>query len=86
MKKVLVVDDDESILEAVSLVLESEYTVKTIVKGEEVYKEVEGFKPDIILLDVLMSGSDGRVICKNLKENVKTQKNSNSDDVSPSDC
>jgi len=73
-KKVLIVDDEESILDAVSLILEDEgYTVKAIFKGDEVYDKVDSFKPDVILLDVLMSGKDGRSICKNLKSNDKTK-------------
>lgn len=74
MQKILVVDDDEGILDAVSLILETQYIVKTIIKGEEVYEQVGKFKPDLILLDILMSGSDGRVICKKLKENPKSTK------------
>ena len=74
MKKILVVDDDESILDAVSLVLEDEgYRVETIQKGQETYEKVIAFKPDLILLDVLMSGSDGRDICRKLKHNSETK-------------
>lgn len=73
-RRVLVVDDEESILDAVKLILDDEgYSVKAIFKGDEVYKEVETFKPDLILLDVLMSGKDGRIICKNLKTNPDTK-------------
>lgn len=73
--KILVVDDDESVLDAVALVLEEAgYTVGTTLKGEETYKEVEKFQPNLILLDVLMSGSDGREICKKLKENPASKK------------
>ena len=74
MKKVLIVDDDESILDAVSLLLMDEgYHVDTTPKGYEVHEKVASFKPEIILLDVLMSGSDGRIICKSLKESLKTK-------------
>ncbi len=68
MVKVLVVDDDEGILDAVSLILEEEgFVVETTVKGEETLAKVSSFNPDVILLDVLMSGNDGRHICKKLK-------------------
>lgn len=70
MKKVLLIDDDESILDAISLILEDEgYLIKTTLKGEEAYHTVAEFMPDVILLDVLLSGKDGREICKNLKAN-----------------
>ena len=73
-KKILIVDDDESILDAVSLVLEEEgYNVAVTTKGDEIFEKVKNFKPDAILLDVLMSGKDGREICKKLKEDEKTK-------------
>ncbi len=68
-KKVLVIDDDYDIVEPLSMLLsDSGYEVRTITKGYEVYEKIEKFKPDVILLDVLMSGSDGRTICKTIKE------------------
>jgi len=74
MKKILIIDDDEGILDALCLVLtEAGYKVKTVRKGAETYKVVKEFKPDVIMLDVLMSGSDGRTICKNLKSDPKTK-------------
>src|SRR5581483_4579968 len=74
-KKILVVDDDESILDALSLILEEEgYTVQSTIKGTEIYNKIKSFKPDLILLDVLISGSDGRQICKNLKHLDATRK------------
>lgn len=72
MKKILVVDDDESIIEVIQLVLESEgYHVQTSMDSNllPLFKKGE---PDLILLDVLLSGADGRDICKQLKGNPKT--------------
>lgn len=75
MKKILIVDDEIDILEPLSLLLKLEgYDVDTISKGEQTYKKVETFKPNLILLDILMSGADGRVICSTLKKNRKTKK------------
>jgi DNA-binding response OmpR family regulator len=74
-KRILVVDDDEGILDAISMFLAEEgYTVSTTPKGEETYKKIDEFHPDVILLDVLMSGSDGRDICRKLKRDEKTRK------------
>lgn len=73
-KKILLVDDDESILDSVELVLEeSGYKIETTPKGSETYQKVQNFKPDLILLDVLMSGVDGREICKTLKSDESTK-------------
>ena len=75
MKKVLVVDDDPDILEAVQLVLMSDgYNSEAITKGDETYKKIKEYKPDLIILDVLLSGNDGRTICKNLKKAPATKK------------
>ena len=72
--KILIVDDDESILDSISMTLEDEgYFVSTTPKGEETYKIVDEFMPDLILLDILMSGKDGREICKNLKKDENTK-------------
>jgi DNA-binding response OmpR family regulator len=73
-KKVLIVDDDAGILDAISLILEDAgYNVLSISDGTMVFKKLEQFKPDMILLDVLLSGSDGRIICKELKDNPETK-------------
>lgn len=75
MKKILVVDDDEGILEAFKMLLESEdYEVHTSTNGDVVFnfKEKENL-PDLIILDVLLSGKDGREICKYLKNNSQTK-------------
>jgi DNA-binding response OmpR family regulator len=72
--KIAIIDDDPDILEALNLVFEIEgYQTKTTLKGEETRQIVREFKPDIILLDVLLSGKDGRVICKDLKQDLQTK-------------
>ncbi len=73
--KILVVDDDEGILDAISLILEDEgFTIATVSDGNFVIKKVGKFKPDLILLDVLLSGTDGRDISKKLKSDEETQR------------
>lgn len=73
-RRILVIDDDESILDSISLILEeSGYKVSSTLKGETAYRKVRDFKPDVILLDVLMSGRDGREICKKLKNEPETK-------------
>lgn len=68
-KKLLIVDDDIDILEGMTFILSSEgYDVKTLSKGEDVPGTLETYHPNVILLDVLMSGSDGREICKEIKK------------------
>jgi len=67
-KKVLVVDDDIDILDVIRIILEDEgYEVSTLDNGRDVLKEVASNMPDLILLDVMLCGMDGRDVCKNLK-------------------
>jgi DNA-binding response OmpR family regulator len=68
MNRLLVVDDDEDILDAVELMLTvSGYEVKTISDGHDIYNEVIAYRPNAIILDYLLSGSNGVTICQELK-------------------
>lgn len=72
-KSILVIDDDPGILDAVKILLEAEgYQVTTSTKGEEA-ENLNGELPDLILLDVLLSGRDGREIARNLKKKHSTE-------------
>jgi CheY-like chemotaxis protein len=69
-KKVLVVDDDRDILDVIGIILEDEgYEVSSLDNGRDVVDEVCKNRPDLILLDVMLCGIDGREICKKLKAN-----------------
>lgn len=73
-KKILVVDDEPDILEFLETILQEEgYTVVTTDKGECLEKLHDGSLPDLILLDVLLSGNDGREIVKHLKRQEETK-------------
>lgn len=74
MKKILVVDDDTSILEVLQMMLEEEeYIIETTAISEEIYQRVADFRPHLILLDVLMTGIDGRIIAHTLKSQIATR-------------
>ncbi len=73
-KKILVVDDEPDILEFLQDLLEGEgYTVSITDKAEYVEKLEAGGLPDLILIDVLLSGNDGRKIVKHLKSQEATR-------------
>jgi DNA-binding response OmpR family regulator len=73
-KRLLVVDDEPDILEFLQIILEEEgYEVATSDKGEYLEQLHSGGLPDIILLDVLLSGKDGREIVKYLKSQQETK-------------
>ncbi|WP_448698635.1 response regulator transcription factor [Mucilaginibacter sp. AW1-3] len=73
-KKILAVDDDLFILDALTELLKySGYDVESTPNGEEVFKKIDEYAPDLILLDVMLAGLDGREICKKIKTNDKTK-------------
>ena len=66
--RVLVVDDDASLAEMLSIVLESEGLTTSIVRsGEQVMSEFEKFKPDVVLLDLMLPGLDGMSVCRRIR-------------------
>jgi len=73
-KRLLVVDDEPDILEFLRVILEEEgYEVVTSVKGDYLEQLHNGGLPHLILLDVLLSGKDGREIVKYLKSQQETK-------------
>ena len=73
-KKIMIADDDPGIVDAVGMLLEFEgYNVSTTVDGATVLDMKEEL-PDLLLLDIWMSGEDGRDICRQLK-NMESTKN-----------
>jgi DNA-binding response OmpR family regulator len=74
MKRMLIIDDDADILEALEALLDLEgYSVKISTKPEVVDKIVSTDQPDMIIMDVMLSGKDGRAVVKKLKEQQTTK-------------
>jgi DNA-binding response OmpR family regulator len=68
MKKILIIDDDPDALLLLQRILNKHgFAVDTAMHENEVYTQVAAQLPDLILLDVLLSGADGRAICRKLK-------------------
>ena len=60
-KRLLVVDDEQDILEFLKIILEEDrYTIDTTDKDDYQEKLNNDILPDLILLDMLLSGKDGR--------------------------
>ena len=67
-KKILVVDDDPAILDMLDEVLNYYgYEVNTLSKAEKVFDRIGEYHPDLILMDIMLAGMDGRTICKAIK-------------------
>lgn len=74
--RILVIDDNEGILEGFEEILKSAgYQVDTSLDGEILLqlRHASNGLPSLIILDVLLSGKDGRDICKELKKYPKTR-------------
>lgn len=68
-QKVLIVDDDENIAELVSLYLTKEcFETKIVYDGESALTEVQNFKPNLVLLDLMLPGIDGYQVCREIRK------------------
>ena len=68
-EKILIVDDDPDILDALTMILESKgYQVITAQDGIEGLANLKAEKPDLLILDLLMPKMDGFAVCKELQD------------------
>jgi len=74
MANILVLDDSKDLLNMIKTIFQlHNYEVRTASTKSSLMAHIEIFKPDIILMDVLLDGANGREICKELKENDDTK-------------
>jgi len=67
--KILIVDDDVRICRTLRSYLKREgYRVKIAADGEEMWREIEAFEPDLVLLDVVLPGTDGVTLARELRK------------------
>ena len=72
-KSILIVDDDPDILSLIQdLLYEEGYAIQTS-PSSFIFKHIQRALPDLILLDVLLSSADGRVLCRQMKANHLTK-------------
>ena len=66
---ILAVDDDARLLRMVQLILELEgYQVLKAIDGEKALAVFDRETPDLVLLDIMMPGMDGRTVCERIRE------------------
>ena len=71
-QKILIVDDDENIAELISLYLTKEcFETKIVYDGESALEQVNIFKPDLILLDLMLPGIDGYEVLREIRKDSK---------------
>ena len=67
-RKILIVDDDPDLVEAVTMILRSKkFEVVAAYNGKEGIVKVKTERPDLVVLDVMMPEKDGYSVCKELK-------------------
>lgn len=65
--RVLIVDDIPHNVEILETSLEDKYILETASNGEEALELIPKFRPDLILLDIMMPGIDGYEVCRRIK-------------------
>ncbi len=74
MKTILIIDDNKDLLKIYSTRLKAEgFNIVTASSAEEGLGQIEKSKPDLILLDIIMSGMKGTELFSKLKENPETK-------------
>jgi len=69
-EKILLVDDEQDILEILAYNLVKEgYQVRTASNGNEALEIASSYKPDLVILDVMMPVMDGMQTCEALRKN-----------------
>ncbi|MBI5875332.1 MAG: response regulator [Deltaproteobacteria bacterium] len=76
MSKILIIDDDADMVEAIKIVLESKgFKVISANEGDAGYKKAEAERPDLVILDVMMKTKDqGFQVSYKLKNNPELSK------------
>jgi CheY-like chemotaxis protein len=68
-KRVLAVDDNELNIEIIKELLDGDYNLKIAGTGEKALEVAVDFRPDIILLDIMLPGMDGYEVCHQIRAN-----------------
>jgi twitching motility two-component system response regulator PilG len=72
--RILIVEDEESLLKLESILLTSRgYHVRGVTDGAAALKEIAENRPDLVLLDIMMPGIDGFEVCRRIKEDPLTK-------------
>ncbi len=67
--RVLIADDEPNIVLALEFLMAAErYEVRTVADGEEALAQARAFRPDLILLDVMMPRRSGYEVCRAIRE------------------
>jgi DNA-binding response OmpR family regulator len=73
-KRVLIADDEPNIVASLEFLMEQAgYEVKVAANGQEALELAASFRPDLVLLDVMMPGKNGYEVCQSIKSDPATR-------------
>ena len=71
-KEILIVDDEPSVVVPIQFLMEQQgYRVMSAERGEDALDLIYRYKPDLVLLDIMLPGIDGYEVCEILRLNPK---------------
>ncbi len=69
-RRILIVDDEPNIVTSLEFLMRGDdYEVRVARNGEEALQLAESFRPDVVLLDVMMPHRSGFEVCQKIREN-----------------
>ncbi len=72
--RILIVEDEESLLKLESIILSSKgYNVTGVMDGRSALDEITANPPDLVILDIMLPELDGFEVCRHIKENPATK-------------
>lgn len=73
-KRILIVEDEESLLKLESILLTTKgFVVQGVANGIAAMESISDHPPDLVLLDVMLPGLDGFEVCRQIKGNPETR-------------
>ena len=69
-KKILIVDDEPNIVVPLEFLMqENRYETRVAENGEDALELISSWRPDLVLLDIMLPGMDGYEVCRKIREN-----------------
>ena len=70
VKEILIVDDEPNVVVPIQFLMEQQgYRVMTAERGEDALDLIYHYKPDLVILDIMLPGMDGYEVCEIVRLN-----------------